>query len=276
MIIIMLGAQGTGKGTVAGLISGEIGIPQISTGDIFRKNISEKTPLGIEAEKYISKGNLVPDEITVPMVEDRLTWEDAKNGVILDGFPRTIEQAEKFIIENLKEEIKIASKHVGDKDYKTVLQEKLQIHGEVKIEYITLKESGPDHDKTFEAIVRMENGIVMGHGVGKTKKEAEQNAAKDALSKKVWEEKSSSPLFTGICGSRRADMFRQSLNLRKLHRQSLKWDVSTEWRPTVVHLNRSISFSVRILTRPSASGLLLSIRLEFRHICLRGDSMHCV
>lgn len=94
MIIIMLGAQGTGKGTVAGLISEKIGIPQISTGDIFRKNISEKTELGIEADKYISKGNLVPDEITVPMVEDRLTWEDAKNGAILDGFPRTIEQAE--------------------------------------------------------------------------------------------------------------------------------------------------------------------------------------
>ena len=94
MIIIMLGAQGTGKGTVAGLISKETGIPQISTGDIFRKNISEKTELGIEADKYISKGNLVPDEITLPMVEDRLTWEDAKNGAILDGFPRTIEQAE--------------------------------------------------------------------------------------------------------------------------------------------------------------------------------------
>ena len=96
MNIIMLGAQGTGKGTVAGLISGEIGIPQISTGDIFRKNISEQTPLGIEADKYISKGNLVPDEITVPMVKDRLTWEDAKNGAILDGFPRTIEQAQKL------------------------------------------------------------------------------------------------------------------------------------------------------------------------------------
>ena len=96
MIIIMLGAQGTGKGTVAGLISKSIGLPQVSTGDIFRQNISEKTELGIEADKYISKGNLVPDEITVPMVEDRLTWEDAKNGVILDGFPRTIEQAEKL------------------------------------------------------------------------------------------------------------------------------------------------------------------------------------
>ena len=96
MNIIMLGAQGTGKGTVAGLISEQTGLPQISTGEIFRKNISEKTPLGVEDDKYISKGNLVPDDITVPMVEDRLTWDDAKNGVILDGFPRTIEQAEKL------------------------------------------------------------------------------------------------------------------------------------------------------------------------------------
>ena len=96
MIIIMLGAQGTGKGTVAGMISKETGLPQISTGDIFRKNISEKTQLGIEADKYISKGELVPDEVTVPMVKDRLKWEDAKNGAILDGFPRTIEQAEKL------------------------------------------------------------------------------------------------------------------------------------------------------------------------------------
>ena len=96
MNIIMLGAQGTGKGTVAGLISEQTGLPQISTGDIFTKKISEKTPLGVEADKYISKGNLVPDDITVPMVEDRLTWDDAKNGVILDGFPRTIEQAEKL------------------------------------------------------------------------------------------------------------------------------------------------------------------------------------
>ena len=107
MIIIMLGAPGTGKGTVAGMLQEKLGIKQVSTGDIFRKNISEKTPLGIEADKYISKGNLVPDEITVPMVKDRLTWEDAKNGVILDGFPRTIEQAEKLdkILEEKGEKI---------------------------------------------------------------------------------------------------------------------------------------------------------------------------
>ena len=96
MIIIMLGAQGTGKGTVAGILQEKLGIPQVSTGDIFRKNIKEQTPLGIEADKFISKGNLVPDDITVPMVVDRLNMDDAKNGVILDGFPRTIEQAKKL------------------------------------------------------------------------------------------------------------------------------------------------------------------------------------
>ena len=96
MNIIMLGAQGTGKGTVAGLISEKTGWPQISTGDIFRKNISEKTELGIEADKYISQGNLVPDEITVPMVINSLNEDSAKDGAILDGFPRTISQAEKL------------------------------------------------------------------------------------------------------------------------------------------------------------------------------------
>ena len=96
MRLILLGPPGAGKGTQAAGIVEKYQIPHISTGDIFRKNISEKTPLGVEADKYISKGNLVPDDITVPMVEDRLTWDDAKNGVILDGFPRTIEQAEKL------------------------------------------------------------------------------------------------------------------------------------------------------------------------------------
>lgn len=96
MIVMMLGAQGTGKGTIAGIVSKETSLPQISTGDIFRKNISEQTKLGIEANKYMSKGELVPDDITVPMVENRLAEEDAKTGAILDGFPRTIEQAQKL------------------------------------------------------------------------------------------------------------------------------------------------------------------------------------
>lgn len=96
MVILMLGAQGTGKGTIAGIISERTKWPQISTGDIFRKNISEKTELGKEADKYIAKGNLVPDEITVPMVIERLNQEDAQEGAILDGFPRTTAQAEKL------------------------------------------------------------------------------------------------------------------------------------------------------------------------------------
>ena len=103
MVILMLGAQGTGKGTIAGLLSKKTGFPQISTGDIFRKNIAEKTELGKKANEYIAAGNLVPDEITVPMVIGRLNEEDAKAGAILDGFPRTVEQAEK-LDEILKEQ----------------------------------------------------------------------------------------------------------------------------------------------------------------------------
>lgn len=96
MVIIMLGAQGTGKGTVAGIISENTQLVQLSTGDIFRKNIKEQTELGIEANKYIAKGNLVPDDITVPMVVEYLDSEIARNGVILDGFPRSLAQAEKL------------------------------------------------------------------------------------------------------------------------------------------------------------------------------------
>ena len=96
MIIIMLGAPGTGKGTVAGILSEKMNIPQVSTGDIFRKHMKENTKLGILAEKYISKGELVPDEITVDLVKSRLEEPDAQKGVILDGFPRTIKQAEEL------------------------------------------------------------------------------------------------------------------------------------------------------------------------------------
>ena len=95
----------------------------------------------------------------------------------LDG---GLEPVDKFIIENLKDEIEQASKHVGDKDYKTVLQEKLQEGGDVKIEYEIIKESGPDHDKSFEAQVRF-NGKILAKGSGKSKKGAEMQAAKKAL-----------------------------------------------------------------------------------------------
>lgn len=95
-------------------------------------------------------------------------------------FDSGLDEAEKFIVENLKEEIKIASQNVGMKDYKTVLQEKLQIHGDVDIKYIILEEKGPDHDKTFVAKVSC-NGKDLAIGEGKNKKAAEMDAARIAL-----------------------------------------------------------------------------------------------
>lgn len=94
MRIILLGPPGAGKGTQAKSISNKLSIPHVSTGDIFRKNISEKTPLGIEAKKHIDKGHLVPDELTIDIIKDRLDNEDCINGFLLDGYPRTVNQAE--------------------------------------------------------------------------------------------------------------------------------------------------------------------------------------
>ncbi len=93
MYIVMLGAPGSGKGSAAKILARETNLPHISTGDIFREQIKKETELGKLANSYISKGQLVPDEVTIHIVKDRLSWEDAKNGIILDGFPRTIEQA---------------------------------------------------------------------------------------------------------------------------------------------------------------------------------------
>ena len=94
MKIIMLGAPGAGKGTQAKKLAAEYDIPHISTGDIFRANIKEGTELGSKAKGYMDKGLLVPDELVIDLVVDRLTWEDAKGGYVLDGFPRSIPQAE--------------------------------------------------------------------------------------------------------------------------------------------------------------------------------------
>lgn len=94
MKIIMLGAPGAGKGTQAKMIAEKYGIPHISTGDIFRSNIKDGTELGMEAKKYMDQGLLVPDELTCDLVMDRIGQDDCKNGFVLDGFPRTIPQAE--------------------------------------------------------------------------------------------------------------------------------------------------------------------------------------
>ncbi|MDD2534013.1 MAG: adenylate kinase [Eubacteriales bacterium] len=94
MRLILLGAPGSGKGTMAADLVKEYQIPHISTGDIFRLNIKNKTPLGLEADTYIQQGALVPDSVTIAMVADRLAQPDCKTGFLLDGFPRTVEQAE--------------------------------------------------------------------------------------------------------------------------------------------------------------------------------------
>ena len=94
MKIILLGAPGAGKGTQAKMIAEQYKIPHISTGDIFRANIKNGTDLGKKAKEYMDKGQLVPDELTVEILLDRVAQDDCKNGYVLDGFPRTIPQAD--------------------------------------------------------------------------------------------------------------------------------------------------------------------------------------
>jgi adenylate kinase len=96
MRLMILGAPGAGKGTQAVILSNKLKIPHISTGDIFRSNIKNETPLGKLAKQYIDSGALVPDEVTIGIVKNRLTEPDCSNGFILDGFPRTIAQAESL------------------------------------------------------------------------------------------------------------------------------------------------------------------------------------
>lgn len=103
MKIIMLGAPGAGKGTQAKMIADKYGVPHISTGDIFRANIKEGTDLGMEAKKYMDQGLLVPDELTVKILLDRVANDDCKKGYVLDGFPRTIPQAK--VLENALNEL---------------------------------------------------------------------------------------------------------------------------------------------------------------------------
>ncbi len=102
MKIVMLGAPGAGKGTQAKMIAEKYRIPHISTGDIFRANIKNGTELGKEAKEYMDKGLLVPDELTVRLLLDRVAQDDCKNGYVLDGFPRTIPQAEVLDKELIK------------------------------------------------------------------------------------------------------------------------------------------------------------------------------
>jgi adenylate kinase len=94
MRLVLVGPPGAGKGTQAQFIASHFAVPKISTGDIFRANVSQGTPLGVEAKRYMDAGQLVPDEVTINMVRDRLAEPDAGDGFLLDGFPRTVGQAE--------------------------------------------------------------------------------------------------------------------------------------------------------------------------------------
>ena len=96
MVIIMLGAPGTGKGTVGKLLSDELGIPHVSSGEIFRSYVKKQGEIGKQIEGYMSQGKLVPDELAIQILEKRLKENDVKHGVILDGYPRNIKQAEKL------------------------------------------------------------------------------------------------------------------------------------------------------------------------------------
>lgn len=122
MRIILLGAAGSGKGTQAVRIKEKYGIPHISTGDIFREHIKKETNIGLEAKEYISKGLLVPDELTLLLVESRLLEEDCKENFLLDGFPRNMNQAKALDVElkKIKEEIQaVIYLEVGDEDILT-------------------------------------------------------------------------------------------------------------------------------------------------------------
>lgn len=94
MRLVLLGPPGAGKGTQAKVLSDELGVPHVSTGDLFRANMGDETPLGLEAKRYVDAGELVPDRVTNEMVRDRLGDADAQAGFLLDGFPRTTGQAE--------------------------------------------------------------------------------------------------------------------------------------------------------------------------------------
>jgi len=96
MRLILMGPPGAGKGTQASVISERLGVPAVSTGDIFRANVSEGTPLGLEAQRYMDAGDYVPDEVTNGMVRDRLAQTDATPGFLLDGYPRTVAQVEEL------------------------------------------------------------------------------------------------------------------------------------------------------------------------------------
>ena len=118
MRLVLVGPPGAGKGTQAQFIAGHYGIPKISTGDIFRANVSQGTELGVTAKKYMDAGDLVPDEVTIGMVQARLAEPDATDGFLLDGFPRNVAQADRLddILSGLGRKLDVVLELVVDTD----------------------------------------------------------------------------------------------------------------------------------------------------------------
>lgn len=141
MNIIMMGAQGTGKGTVAGYLKEGLNIPHISTGEIFRKNIKEGTELGKIATKYADEGKLVPDEVTNQMVRNRLNESDCENGFILDGYPRNLVQAEEL------------DKILADKNTKVDLVVNLTTPTDEIIERVMARRECPNCKRVYNMIL---------------------------------------------------------------------------------------------------------------------------
>jgi adenylate kinase len=116
--LVLVGPPGAGKGTQAEFIAAHLAVPKISTGDIFRANVSQGTPLGLEVKRYLNEGKLVPDEVTISMVRDRLAEPDARDGFLLDGFPRTVPQAVELdkMLADLGTQLDIVLELVVDED----------------------------------------------------------------------------------------------------------------------------------------------------------------
>ncbi|MFT8705031.1 adenylate kinase [Bifidobacterium aquikefiricola] len=131
MRLLIMGPQGVGKGTQAALLSKNLDIPAISTGDIFRYNLKNETPLGLEAKAFIDKGLLVPDELTNKIVKDRLAMDDAKNGWILDGYPRNESQVEALDV-MLKELGTPLDHAIALNADRSVLMERMQKRAEIE------------------------------------------------------------------------------------------------------------------------------------------------
>ncbi|HEU0238819.1 MAG TPA: adenylate kinase [Micromonosporaceae bacterium] len=118
MRLVLVGPPGAGKGTQAEFVAAHLAVPKISTGDIFRANVSQGTALGLEAKRYMDEGNLVPDEVTINMVRSRLAEPDASDGFLLDGFPRTVPQAQELdkLLADLGTQLDVVLELVVDDD----------------------------------------------------------------------------------------------------------------------------------------------------------------